>query len=104
VIPDDPHKPTAADAQDYRAAQREVSALRVFYFHATIFTLVMSLLFVINISTSRRWWVQWPLLGWGIGLLAHRLSISSQMPFLGADWERRKVLEIVERRRRSRGR
>lgn len=102
-MPDDPQKPDTFGAQDYRAARREVSALRAFYRHATIFCLVMTLLFVINISTSRGWWVQWAFFGWGIGLLAHRLSISSQIHFLGAEWERRKILEIMERRRRSRG-
>jgi hypothetical protein len=43
-----------------------------FYFHAVAYFSVNLLLIIINYSTTpHRLWFQWPLLGWGIGLLFH---------------------------------
>jgi hypothetical protein len=40
--------------------------------HAAVYAAVNVLLITINLSTApRHLWFQWPLLGWGIGLLAH---------------------------------
>ena len=42
------------------------------YIHATVYAAVNVLLITINLSTATgKLWFQWPLLGWGIGLLAH---------------------------------
>ena len=39
--------------------------------HAIVFVAVMALLLIINLWTGGYFWVQWVLLGWGIGLLSH---------------------------------
>lgn len=44
---------------------------RGFQIHAFIFVAAMVLMAVINVTTGEPYWFQWPLLGWGIGLLAH---------------------------------
>lgn len=45
---------------------------RGFWIHLTAFLLVNALLLAINlIATSGHLWFQWPLLGWGTGLIAH---------------------------------
>ena len=50
------------------AARRKVGL----YIHATVYVAVNVLLITINLSTATGpLWFQWPLLGWGIGLLAH---------------------------------
>ena len=42
------------------------------YIHATVYAAVNVLLIIINLSTGTgQLWFLWPLLGWGIGLLAH---------------------------------
>src|SRR5215472_18203778 len=42
------------------------------YIHATVYVAVNVLLITINLSTATgQLWFKWPLLGWGIGLLAH---------------------------------
>ena len=47
-----------------------------FYFHLSIYIAVNTLLFVINFSTATPYfWPKWPLMGWGIGLLFHGLSV-----------------------------
>jgi hypothetical protein len=46
--------------------------------HATVYAAVNVLLLAINLSTApRHLWFQWPLLGWGIGLLAHAAAAFS---------------------------
>ena len=48
------------------------------YVHATVYVAVNVLLITINLSTAPgHLWFQWPLLGWGIGLLAHAAAAFS---------------------------
>jgi hypothetical protein len=48
------------------------------YIHATVYVAVNVLLITINLSTaSGHLWFRWPLLGWGIGLLAHAVAAFS---------------------------
>lgn len=42
-----------------------------FRIHAIVFVPVMVALLTINLLTGAPYWVQWVLLGWGIGLLSH---------------------------------
>lgn len=46
-------------------------ARRGFQIHAFVFVATMVLLVIINFTTGGPWWVQWPFIGWGIGLVAH---------------------------------
>ena len=63
------------DRERYERARRRVRELRGFYVHATVFVAVNILLHIINFATSPgMYWAFWPLLGWGIGLLAHALA------------------------------
>ncbi len=64
------------DDAAYNQAKARVEAKLGFYRHAIIYVLVNLLLLVINLSESPQYlWVKWPVMGWGIGLLAHGLSI-----------------------------
>ena len=48
------------------------------YIHATVYVAVNVLLITINLSTAPgQLWFKWPLLGWGIGLLAHAAAAFS---------------------------
>jgi len=51
-------------------------AWRGLYIHFTTYVVVNSLLVAVNFATTPdRLWVQWPLLGWGVGLLAHTTAV-----------------------------
>ena len=86
-------------------ARRQARALRAFYTHLTAYVGVMALLVFINISTGDgldgNWWVQWPAMGWGIGLAIHALTTFHGGTFLGADWERRKAEELLRRNQQN---
>jgi hypothetical protein len=42
-----------------------------FRIHAMVFVPAIAVLLIINLLTGAPYWVQWVLLGWGVGLFAH---------------------------------
>jgi hypothetical protein len=60
----------------YQRAKRRAEAKIGFYIHLAVYVGVNILLIIINLSTSPQYiWFKWPLLGWGIGLFFHGMSI-----------------------------
>ena len=81
----------------YYAATREYVADTVlgdtgFFFHFSAYVLVNLILIAVNLLlTPDTLWFYWPLLGWGIGILAHGLAVNYSAE------------ERVRRRARTRG-
>jgi len=62
------------DQLTHEEAKQKAQAIKGFYQHLLVYVLVNILLFVINLLKSPgSWWFYWPLLGWGIGVIAHGL-------------------------------
>jgi hypothetical protein len=76
-------------------ARRQVAAIKSFYIHLFIFALVMLGLSAVNFAVGGPWWVLWALLGWGIGVLAHALTVFGQTSRRIADWEDRKTRQFM---------
>jgi len=88
------------DQEIYNRAKRRVAQIKGFYIHATVYVLVNAVLIGINLLTAPdQIWFFWSLIGWGIGLAAHGLSVYGLGGFLGAEWEERKIQEIIAKRR-----
>jgi hypothetical protein len=83
---------------EYQRAKRKVKSIRTFYVHLSIFILVMTFLVVLNVGTGGVWWFQWVFIGWGIGVAAHALAVFGLGGWLGADWEDKKIKEIMSRK------
>ena len=82
----------------YQRAKKRVEALRWFYAHLGVYVLVNLFLFLLNIITSPAdLWFYWPLLGWGIAVVGHAFSVFSFDRLFGADWEEKKIREIMEK-------
>jgi hypothetical protein len=61
--------------QDSFTGARSGEGAGGFYVHLTVYLLVNALLIGINLGTStQHLWFKWPLLGWGVGLLAHAIA------------------------------
>jgi len=61
---------------DRDAAERRVRDKVGFFAHGTTYVCVMALLVTINLLTNpAHLWFVWPLLGWGVGLLAHAVGV-----------------------------
>jgi len=90
------------DQAAYDAAKKRVRQLRGFYVHLIVYVLVNAPLVGINLATSPgALWFYWPLLGWGIGIVAHAASVFGTGRFLGKEWEERKIKELMEKQKRS---
>jgi hypothetical protein len=44
------------------------------------------------------WWVQWVIMGWGIGVFLHWLQISDRFNPLGSKWEKEQVEKRLGRK------
>jgi hypothetical protein len=86
------------EQERYERAKRRVEELKSFYTHLFVYLAVNAGLFLLNILTSpRNLWFYWPLIGWGIGLAIHGLSVFGTQKMLGKDWEERKIKELMEK-------
>lgn len=80
----------------YEAAKQRVATLKAFYQNLISYVAINVILFVINLITSpHHWWFIWPLLGWGVGVIAHGIQVFKEGSFLSKDWEERKIKEIM---------
>jgi hypothetical protein len=79
-------------------AAKLVEAMTGFYIHLVVFILVIALLVIVNrLATPEVWWVQWPLLGWGIGVAAHGFAVFGSSPNFITKWQLRKIKELKDR-------
>ena len=80
-------------------AFNQVRKLKGFYIHLAQYVLVVALLAVINVlTTPNRWWVQWVVMGWGVGVFFHWLQISERFGLFGSKWEKEQVEKRLGRK------
>jgi hypothetical protein len=90
------------DDASYNRAKARVEAKLGFYRHLIIYVLVNLLLLVINLLESPEYlWVKWPVFGWGIGVVAHALSVFSPR-WVGSQKEKM-IQREMEREKRDTG-
>lgn len=81
-----------------RDAMEYVRDIKSFYTHALQYGVVMTGLLIINLLTSPDFfWVIFPALGWGVGLLVHGLSVFEIVNLFGPDWEKRQIEKRMRR-------
>ncbi len=94
-------QPGVAPPRDYEKlarAKQQVAAIKGFYVHLAIYAVINAGLFAINFVSGGPWWVLWVIGGWGIGVIAHAVGVFARAPKAVADWEARKVKEIMDGR------
>ena len=83
------------DREKYLAAKAHVAALKGFLIHSSIFGAVMIGLFVVDYRDGGSWWVQWPFIGWGLGILGHAFLVYFPHALSTSGWEERKIKETI---------
>ncbi|HZG55370.1 2TM domain-containing protein [Paenibacillus sp.] len=78
----------------YEEAKDRVKKLKEFYQHLVVYVLVNFGLIILNLITGT-WWFVFPLLGWGIGIAAHGLSVFAHR--WGNNWQEEKIKELMEK-------
>jgi len=81
---------------EYQRAQAHVNEVREFYQNVVSYLGVMVMLTVINLFfTPGYFWVKWPMLGWGIGVLFHGLNVFIINSRAGRNWEEKKIRQFM---------
>jgi len=58
----------------YINAKKKVETRMSFYTHLAVYVVVISLLTILNLTVAGDYfWVMWPMIGWGSGLIIHGL-------------------------------
>ncbi|RDK87140.1 2TM domain-containing protein [Marinirhabdus gelatinilytica] len=82
----------------YLRAKERVAELKKFYTSLIGYVLVISMLAALNYYTNG-WsymWFLWAAFGWGIGLLFQAAKAYQWSPFMGKNWEERKLKEFLD--------
>ena len=79
----------------YERAKKRVKGIRDFYASLAAYVVVMIVLFIVDYSDRGNWWVYWPAMGWGIGIILHGFRVFG--PGAGSGWEKRKIKEYMEK-------
>ncbi len=84
-------------------ARKKVEDIKGFYKHLAAYILVNAFLIVmhsINLDPGEKFWT-WgtfiTALSWGIGLLAHWITVYNRHIFFSRDWEERKIRQYMEK-------
>jgi len=78
----------------YYRAKKRVEELKGFYGNLTAYCTVIPILAFINFTTDSRFlWFFFPMLGWGMGLTFHGLSVFGY----SKSWEEKKINEIMNK-------
>lgn len=89
-----------------RAAKR-VKRIKSFYTHVVVYSIINIMIVILNIQKldAGESYFQWhnftTLFFWGVGLLAHGLSVFTPSFLLGKDWEERKIKELMEKDKKT---
>ncbi|GAB0154842.1 histidine kinase [Chryseobacterium sp. Alg-005] len=82
----------------YEKAQKRVKEIKSFYSNLISYCIIIPFLAIINLTTSpKNIWFYFPMLGWGIGLVAHGMSVFA----IGKNWEDKKIREILEKQNKQ---
>lgn len=97
---------TEGNASDerYNLAYKRVKRIKGFYIHALVYVLVNTFI-LISISKDSadgtivfaKWETWSTALFWGIGLVAHGMSVFGRDLFFGSDWEEKKIQEFMDK-------
>lgn len=81
----------------YFRAKEQVKQIKKFYTSLMSYFVVITFLALLNYWLDE-WsnpWFLWAAFGWGIGLIFKALKTFAFNPFLGRNWEERKIKEFM---------
>jgi uncharacterized integral membrane protein len=88
---------------NYQEALKRVKKIKGFYTHAIVYIIVNIMIVIINIQNLNEGESYFQFKNfmtaffWGIGLVAHGLSVFMPSWIMGQNWEERKIKEFMEK-------
>ncbi len=84
------------DLSPYLKAQKKVDDIKGFYGNFGMYIVVIFIIAVINLVTYPKFlWFLFPAGGWGIGVVIHAIYVFNLLPFMGSEWEEKKIQELI---------
>ncbi|WP_294301391.1 2TM domain-containing protein [uncultured Chryseobacterium sp.] len=84
--------------ESYERAQKRVKEIKSFYSNLISYCIIIPFLVIINLlTTPENIWFFFPMLGWGIGVVAHGMSVFA----IGKKWEDKKIRQILEKQNKQ---
>ncbi len=91
-----------SEQEKYFFAKKRVDEIKGFYGNLISYIIFNGFFLVLNLITSPNdLWFFWPLIGWGIGVVFHGMKVFNFYPFLGKNWEEKKINELIEKENQS---
>jgi hypothetical protein len=88
----------------YEMAYKRVKRIKGFYVHTVVYVLVNGYLIISSYAHTEHsekdffnWGTFSTALFWGVGLVAHGLSVFGRNIFFSADWEEKKIQEFIDK-------
>lgn len=97
--------PSNEEEAKYFEAYKRVKKVKGFYTHAIVYLVINIMIVIINIQDLKPGESYFQIHNfftaffWGLGLLAHGLSVFLPNMILGNNWEERKIQELMEKER-----
>jgi len=92
----------------YEQALQRVKKIKGFYTHLAVYLVINLMLVIVNIQNLEKGESYFQFKNfqtaffWGIGLLAHALSVFLPNMILGNNWEEKKIKEFMEKEKNNR--
>lgn len=88
---------TNSDFERYQRAKKRVKDIKGFYGNLTSYIIVMLFFIFLNLKYSpKHLWFIYPMLGWGMGVVAHAIGVFKLSIFFSKEWEERKIKKYIE--------
>jgi len=81
----------------YVRAKEHVEKLKGFYIHFAIYLMMLPVFIFLNFRSTGFPWAIFPIVGWGFGIAGHAMETFDYNPFLGKDWEEKKMKELMDK-------
>jgi len=102
------HAHKFSNDEQYNIAYKKVKRIKGFYSHLKIYLIINVLIIISNLNRNFfgssfnenglfEWHTYSTAIFWGIGLLAHGLSVFGRDIFFGDDWEEKKIQEYMDK-------
>lgn len=94
---------TSEEQIQYENALKRVKKIKGFYTHLIVYVVINIMIIIVNIQNLDKEESYFQLENfftaffWGIGIVAHALSVFGPNLFLGNDWEEKKIKELMEK-------
>lgn len=98
---------TSEEQLQYEKAFKRVKKIKGFYSHLLVYVVINIMIIILNIQSLDKGESYFQIKNfftaffWGIGLLAHGISVFGPNVFFGSNWEERKIKELMEKEKQS---